>query len=56
VDRPLVWTTAALLGQHPMSAEEAERVGKLLDLDPAVVEALQSQPLCLLLVTIGLSF
>lgn len=44
VDRPVVWTTAALLGQHPMSPEEAERVGKLLDLDPAVVEALQSQP------------
>lgn len=44
VGRPLVWTTAALLGQHPMSAEEAETVGELLDLEPAVVEALQTQP------------
>ncbi|WP_432509203.1 cyanase [Kineococcus auxinigenes] len=41
---PLVWTTAALLGQHPVTAEQAGLVGKLLDLDEAVVTALQDQP------------
>ena len=45
VGRPKVWTTAALLGQHPMSAEEADAVGDLLDLDPEVTEALQEIPL-----------
>lgn len=43
--RHKVWTTAALLGQHPMSAEEADAVGDLLDLDPEVTEALQEIPL-----------
>ncbi|WP_432571865.1 cyanase [Kineococcus sp. SYSU DK005] len=41
---PLVWTTAALLGQHPMTAEQARLVGKLLELDEEVVTALQDQP------------
>ena len=45
VGRHKVWTTAALLGQHPMSAEEADAVGNLLDLDPEVSEALQEIPL-----------
>jgi cyanate lyase len=38
------WTVAALLGQHPMSAQDAETVGRLLSLDPEVIEALQMQP------------
>ena len=45
VGRHKVWTTAALLGQHPMSAEEADTLGDLLDLDPEVTEALQEIPL-----------
>jgi cyanate lyase len=45
VGRHKVWTTAALLGQHPMSAEEADAVGDLLDLDPEITEALQEIPL-----------
>ena len=45
VGRHKVWTTAALLGQHSMSAEEADAVGDLLDLDPEVTEALQEIPL-----------
>jgi cyanate lyase len=45
VGRHKVWTRAALLGQHPMSAEEADAVGDLLDLDPEVTEALQEIPL-----------
>lgn len=44
VNRPLVWTTAALLGQHPMSAEEAAAAVSMLDLDEAVAHALQQQP------------
>ena len=34
VGRHKVWTTAALLGQHPMSSEEADTVVDLLKLDP----------------------
>jgi cyanate lyase len=44
IGKPAVWTTAALLGQHPMTREEAVAVGALLGLDDAVVEALQMQP------------
>lgn len=39
-----VWTTAALLGQHPMSPEQASRICELLGLDAAVAESLQRQP------------
>lgn len=41
---PLAWTTAALLGQHPMSDEQAARAGVLLELESEVVAALQRQP------------
>lgn len=44
IGRPAVWTVAALLGQHPMSAEEASTAGELLGLDDDVVRALQLQP------------
>ncbi|WP_299038297.1 cyanase [uncultured Pseudokineococcus sp.] len=44
LDAPLVWTTAALLGQHPLTAEQAQTACALLGLDDAVVEALQQQP------------
>jgi cyanate lyase len=40
-----VWTTAALLGQHPMSAEQADTVVDLLDLEPEVAKALQEIPM-----------
>ena len=45
VGRHKVWTTAALLGQHPMSSEEADTVVELLELSPEVAEALQQIPL-----------
>ena len=45
VGRHKVWTTSALLGQQPMSAEEAEEVVGLLDLSPEVGEALQEYPM-----------
>lgn len=41
---PVVWTTAALLGQHPMTQEQANRVCQLLDLDESVAESLRLQP------------
>jgi cyanate lyase len=44
VGAPLVWTTAALLGQHPMTPEQAAAVCELLGLDDTVAESLQSQP------------
>ncbi len=44
IGRPQVWTVAALLGQHALTAEEATKVGELLDLGEDVVEALQMQP------------
>ena len=44
VGAPLVWTTAAVLGQHPMSAEQATAACALLGLDDAVAESLQQQP------------
>ncbi len=44
IGRPQVWTTAALLGQHPIPAAEAATIGALLDLDEETVLALQLQP------------
>ncbi len=40
IERSTVWTTAALLGQHLITAEQAATLGSVLDLDAAVVEAL----------------
>ena len=45
VGRHKVWTTAALMGQHPMSEEEAETVADLLGLDADVAAVLQEIPL-----------
>jgi cyanate lyase len=44
IGKPPVWTVAALLGQHPVPAEDAGKIGELLGLDDAVVEALRLQP------------
>lgn len=40
-----VWTTAALLGQHPMTGEQAATVVDLLGLDDEVALALQQVPM-----------
>jgi cyanate lyase len=45
VGRHKVWTAAALFGQHPMNAEEADAVVDLLDLDDEVARALQRFPM-----------
>ncbi|MFI6703832.1 cyanase [Streptomyces sp. NPDC050509] len=44
VGRPVAWTTAALLGQHPMSTEQAEAAASLLDLGKDAVQAFRLQP------------
>lgn len=45
VGRSKEWTTAALLGQETMSAEEADAVIQLLELESAVSQALQEIPM-----------
>ena len=44
VGRSPVWTTAALLGQMTMSADEAGKAGKLLGLDEEEIALLQEIP------------
>lgn len=44
LDRSLVWTTSAVLGQQVLDAEQARAVGRLLHLDDEVVGALQLPP------------
>jgi cyanate lyase len=44
LDRSLVWSTSAVLGQQPLNAEQAGAVGRLLHLDDEVVDALQLPP------------
>jgi cyanate lyase len=44
LDKPLVWTTAALLGKHALSAADAETVCARLQLGPEVAATLQQQP------------
>jgi cyanate lyase len=45
LDRSLVWSTSAVLGQQPLDAGQARAVGSLLHLDDEVVEALQLPPM-----------
>ena len=45
VGRHKVWTTAALLGQHPMSEDEAAAAVSILGLGPEVAAALQEYPM-----------
>jgi cyanate lyase len=40
-----VWTTSALLGQHPMSPEDADAVVDVLELDSEIAQALQEIPM-----------
>ena len=45
VGRHMIWTTAALLGQHPMSSTEAQAAVRALGLGPEVAAALQQYPM-----------
>ena len=44
IDRSKEWTTAALLGQMTLNAEQAEIVGDLLDLPGEAIQQLQVVP------------
>jgi cyanate lyase len=45
IDRPVVWTTAALLGQHPIPAELGKVLVGLLGLDESAVPILAVPPM-----------
>lgn len=44
IDKPVVWTTAALLGQHPLTPEDAATIVDLLALPSEVADVLASVP------------
>jgi cyanate lyase len=44
IGRPTAWTTSALLGQQPMTAQEAQAATTLLELGGDVSDALRLQP------------
>jgi cyanate lyase len=44
VGRPVAWSTSALLGQHPMSDQEASAAAELLELGKDTEVALRLQP------------
>jgi len=44
LDRSLVWTTSALLGQQPLDADQAKLVGRQLGLDAETMSALVRPP------------
>ncbi|OBA61624.1 cyanase [Mycobacterium sp. 1100029.7] len=45
VDRPVVWTTSALLGQHPIPPEQGKLLAEMLGLDQSVVPVLAAPPM-----------
>src|SRR5579884_3235773 len=45
IGRPVVWTTSALLGQHPIPAELAKVLVEMLGLDESVVPVLAATPM-----------
>ncbi|OBH44818.1 cyanase [Mycobacterium mantenii] len=45
IDRPLMWTTAALLGQHPIPVEQAKVLIDMLGLDESAVPVLAAAPM-----------
>jgi cyanate lyase len=44
IDRPVVWTTAALLGQHPIPAELGKVLVERLGLDESAIPVLAAVP------------
>jgi cyanate lyase len=45
IERPVVWTTSALLGQHPIPPEKAKVVIEMLGIDAAAVPVLAAVPM-----------
>ena len=44
IDRPVVWTTSALLGQHPIPAELGKVLVEMLGLDQSAIPLLAAVP------------
>jgi cyanate lyase len=44
IDRPVVWTTSALLGQHPIPAELGKVLVEMLGLDQSAIPLLDAVP------------
>jgi cyanate lyase len=44
IDRPVVWTTSALLGQHPIPAEHGKVLVEMLGLDEKAIPILAAVP------------
>jgi cyanate lyase len=45
IGKPVVWTTAALLGQHPIPPEQARTLAEHLGLDDSVLPVLAAVPM-----------
>jgi cyanate lyase len=45
IDKPVVWTTSALLGQHPIPTEAGKKLVEVLGLDESVVPVLAAVPM-----------
>jgi cyanate lyase len=45
IGKPVVWTTSALLGQHPIPAEDAKKLVDILGLDQSAVPVLAAVPM-----------
>ncbi|ABL03365.1 cyanase [Mycobacterium ulcerans] len=45
IDRPVLWTTSALLGQHPIPVELGKVLVEMLGLDESVVAVLAAPPM-----------
>jgi len=45
IGRPVVWTTSALLGQQPISAEQGKVLVEMLGLDESAVPVLAAPPM-----------
>ena len=45
IGKPVVWTTAALLGQHPILPDDGHKLVELLGLDESVVPVLAAEPM-----------
>ncbi|RUP03834.1 MAG: cyanase [Mycobacterium sp.] len=45
IGRPLLWTTSALLGQHPIPVDEGKILAEMLGLEESVIPVLATPPM-----------
>ncbi|CAM4437892.1 Cyanate hydratase [Mycobacterium basiliense] len=45
IGKPVVWTTSAMLGQHPIAPEQGKVLVEMLGLDASVVPVLAASPM-----------